>query len=379
MNLRNILSIVVKELIQFRRDPTTVALTLFLPIFAISVVNFGFGDVRDVPMVISDQEGNGQARTIIDALRNVDTFKVVLEGNITDSDARQFVYSGFAKVAVIIPKGTSEVIARDRQANVTVMVDATDTIVYQNIRGGLGQALRDATKKIVDEKIREKGAALQPQPVKFATDFVYGQDVGIVDSTVPIIIGFMQSYISMALTSMSVIKEKLGRTLERVLTAPVRGSEILLGKLIGATVVTLAATILLLVMGFSIFRIKMLGSILDVFWLAVLTGLGGLGLGLASSAIAKREAEAVMMMAAYITPCLLMTGFLWPLESMSPRFRSLAYLVPLTYANDAFRSVMLGGLGLWALTTDIIALSVFAAGTLAVGTLMFRRELVAQT
>jgi ABC-2 type transport system permease protein len=178
---------------------------------------------------------------------------------------------------------------------------------------------------------------------------------------------------------MSVVKEKLGRTLERVLAAPVRGSEILLGKLIAASVVTLAATILLLVMGFSIFRIKMLGSIFDVFWLAVLTGLGGLGLGLAISAIAKREAEAVMMTAAYVAPCLLMTGFLWPLEAMSPRFRDLAYIVPLTYANSAFRSIMLGGLGLWALTTDVVALAVFAAGTLTVGTLMFRRELVAQT
>ena len=149
MNMRNVLSVVAKELIQLRRDPMTVGLVLFLPIFAVSVVNFGFGDVRDVPMVISDQDGNGQALKVVDALRNVDTFKVVLEGNITDFDARQFVYDGFAKVAVIIPRGTTDAIAQDQQANVTVMVDATDTIVYQNIRRGLGEVLRDATTKIV--------------------------------------------------------------------------------------------------------------------------------------------------------------------------------------------------------------------------------------
>jgi ABC-2 type transport system permease protein len=379
MNLRNVLSITVKELIQFRRDPTTVALTLFLPIFAISIVNFGFGNVRDVPMVISNQDGTGQAQKIVDSLRSVDTFKVVLEGNLTDADARQLVHDGFAKVAVIIPRGTGDAIARSQQANITVMVDATDTIVYQNIRGGLGQAQGDATKKMVDEEFKQKGVAAQPQPVNFITDFVYGQDVGIVDSMTPILVGFMQSYISMALTSVSVVKEKLSRTLERVLAAPVTGSEILLGKLIASSVVTLAAMILLLVMGLTIFKIKLLGSILDVLWLAILTGLGGLGLGLAASAIAKREAEAVMMMAAYIAPCLLLTGFLWPIQAMAPMFRSLAYLVPLTYANDALRSVMLGGLGLSAVINDIIPLAIFAVGTLAVGTLMFRREIVAET
>jgi ABC-2 type transport system permease protein len=330
-------------------------------------------------MVISDQDGNGQAQKIVEALRNVDTFKVVLEGNITDSDARQFVYDGFAKVAVIIPRGTSEVIARDEQANVTVMVDAKDTIVYQNVRRGLGDVLRDATIKIVDEEIKEKGLATQPQPVEFVTDFVYGQDVRVADSMIPIMIVLMYSYLSMSLTCMSIMKEKLGRTLERVLAAPVRGSEILLGKLMAASVVTLAGLILLLVIGVSILRIKMLGSVFDVFWLAVLTGLGGLGLGLAISAIAKREAEAVMMMGVYLTLCFLMTGFVWPLEAMSPMTRTFAYLVPMTYANHALKAVMLVGLGLSAVMTDILALSVFALGTMLVGTLMFRRELVAQT
>ena len=379
MNLRNVLSIVGKELIQLRRDPTTVALTLFLPIFAISVVNLGFGDVRDVPMVISDQDGDSQTQAIIDAFQHVDTFKVVLEGNITDSDARQLVYNGVAKVVVIIPKGTSQAIENDQKANLTVMVDATDMTIYQNIRGGLGEAMRNATTTIVDEKIREKGAAAQPQPIDYAMDFVYGSDIRVVDSMIPVVIAFMQSYISMSLTSMSIIKEKIGRTLERILVAPVRGSEILLGKLIASIIVTLAAMALLLVLGFGVFSIKMAGSIMDVFWLALLIGLGGLGLGLAASAVAKREVEAVMMMGAYITPALLMSGFLWPLEAMSPTLRNFAYLVPMSYANHALRAVMLGGLGLSAVLVDIFALGIFAAGTLVLGTLMFRRELIAQT
>lgn len=379
MNPRNVLSIVGKELIQLRRDPTTVALTLFLPIFAISVVNLGFGDVRDIPLVISDQDGNGQAQKIIDAFRHVDTFKVVLEGNITEVDARQLVYSGFAKVVVIIPKGTSDVVARDQRANLTVMVDATDQTIYQSIRGGLGIALRDATTKIVDEKMSEMGASAQTKPIEFVTDFVYGQDIRVVDSMIPVVIAFMQSYVSMSLTSMSIIKEKLGRTLERMLVAPVAGSEILLGKLVASIIITLAAMVLLLVMGFWIFGIKLAGSIIDVFLLAFLIGLGGLGLGLAASAVAKREVEAVMMMGAYITPALLMSGFLWPLEAMSPMLRNLAYLVPMSYANHALRAVMLGGQGLSAVMVDVFALGVFAAGTMVLGTLMFRRELVAQT
>jgi ABC-2 type transport system permease protein len=289
------------------------------------------------------------------------------------------VLDGSAKVAIIIPPGTSDAISQGKQANITAMVDASDTIVYQNIRGALGQAQGDVTKEIVNEEFAKNGVATQLQPVNFTTDYVYGQDVGIVDSMTPILLGFMQSYISMALTSVSIVKEKLSRTLERILAAPVTGSELLLGKLIASSGLTLAAIVLLLVMSITIFKIKMLGSVIDVLLLVILTGLGGLGLGLAASTIAKREAEAVMMMAAYIAPCLLLTGFLWPIDAMSPIFRSLAYFVPLTYANDALRSVMLGGLGLSAVINDIIPLAIFAIGTLAVGTLMFQRELVAET
>ena len=379
MNLRNVLSIVVKELIHLRRDPMTVALTLFLPIFAISVVNFGFGGVVDVPLVVSDQDGNGQAQRIVDAFRHVETFEIVLEGNITEVDARQLVYDGFAEVVVVIPKGTSDAVVRNQRANLTVMIDATDQTIYQSIRGGLAVALRDATTGIMREKIRQIGTGAEPEPIDFIEVLVYGQDLRVVDSILPAVIVFMQSYISMSLTSMSVIKEKLGRTLERILTAPVKGSEILLGKLIGSVIIALAAMILLLMTGFWIFGIKMAGSIIDVFLLVFLIILGGLGLGLATSAVAKREVEAVMMIGAYITPSLLMSGFLWPIEAMSPMLRNLAYLVPMTYANHALKTVMLSGRGFSVLSIDILALTVFAAGTMALGTLMFRRELVAQT
>jgi len=379
MDLRNVLAFVGKELIQLRRDPAALALALFLPIFAISIVNYGFGDVRDVPMVVSDQDGNSQAQMIVDALRNVDTFKIVLEGNMTDSDAKQLVYSGAAKVVVIIPNGTSEVITRDEKANLTVIVDASDEVVYQSIRGGLGQALQDATTKIVGEKIIEKGGAAAQQPIEFVMNEVYGEsDHQVVRAIMPNVIAFMQSYISMSLTSMLIIKEKLGRTLERVLAAPVRGSEILLGKLIASIIVTLGGMVILLVMGFWVLGIKMAGSLWGLFWLVLLIGLGALGLGLAASAIAKREVEATMILVAYITPSMLMSGFLWPLEAMSPMIRSLAYLVPMTYANHALRAVMLGGQSLWSVAVDIVVLGAFAAAAVAAGTLMFRRELVAQ-
>lgn len=101
-------------------------------------------------------------------------------------------------------------------------------------------------------------------------------------------------------------------------------------------------------------------------------------MGLAASAIAKREVEATMILVAYITPSMLMSGFLWPLEAMSPMLRSLAYIVPLTYANHALRAVMLGGQSLWSVASDIVILGAFAAATIVAGTLMFRRELVAQ-
>ena len=165
--------------------------------------------------------------------------------------------NGVAKAVVMIPKGTGEAIEQNRKANLTVMVDATDMTIYQNTRGGLGEA----TTTIVNLKIKQYGTAAEPQPLDYGMDFVYGKNLRVVDSMIPVVIAFMQSYIFFSLASMSIVKEKLARTFERMPVTPVRGSEILLGKLIASIIVTLAAMVILLIMGFWIFGIKMAGSI----------------------------------------------------------------------------------------------------------------------
>jgi ABC-2 type transport system permease protein len=378
MNLRNVLTVATKELSQFKRDPMTIGLAIFLPIFAVTVVSLGFGNVTNVPMIISNQDGSSQAQQIVAALRNVNTFKVVLQGNISNADAYRLVHDGFAQVAVIIPRGASAAIAKNSQVNVTVMVDAKDSVVYENVQRGLGDALRAANAKIVEVEIQVDETSGTPEPVNFVTDFVYGKSVRVSDSYMPAIIVLMYSYIAMSLTTMSIMKEKLGRTLERVLATPIRGSEILLGKLLASMIVTSLGLVLLLAVGIWIFKIMILGSVLDVFFLVLLTGVGGLGLGLAVSAVAKREAEAVMIMGVYLTLGFLLTGFVWPLEAMSPMTQVAANLIPMTYANYAVKAVMLDGLGLSAVLPDIVVLAVFALATMIVGTLMFRRELVAQ-
>ena len=146
-----------------------------------------------------------------------------------------------------------------------------------------------------------------------------------------------------------------------------------------STIVTIGEVLLILFMAFVVFQMPIVGSIPLIFLVSFLIGCGGLGLGLAASATAKREIEAVMVIPAYIIPSLLLSGFFSPVERIqSPFMRNLSSYIPLTYANHALRAIMVKGLGISDILMDILALTAFAVITLTAGVLIFRREMVAQ-
>ena len=106
----------------------------------------------------------------------------------------------------------------------------------------------------------------------------------------------------MSTCSLAIVREKVEGTIQRLLLTPTRGSEIILGKLFYGVIVAIGEVSLLLILGVGVYKIKVAGDILLVFSLGLLIGLGGIGMGLASSAVSKNELEALLWQSAYIVP-----------------------------------------------------------------------------
>jgi len=300
----------------------------------------------------------------------------VIEGNITDDDARKLVLDRVVRMSVVIPAGFSKNVENNTKSSVKVYMDATDQAVYLAMDVGISAVMAKASEKIAGQKY---GGKTEIVIFDLNEQKVFGENLRSVDQLAPIFMSFFMSYICMSSCSLIIVRERVEGTIERLLLTPTRASEVIAGKLLYGVMVAVLETSILLILGVGIFKIRVVGDILLVFSLLVLIGLGGVGLGLVSSAVSKNELEALLWQAAYIVPALLLSGLMYPIEAMAPTIQMLSNFVPMTHAIRSLKLVMISGLGASSIVVQIFALSIFAIITLTAGVGLFGREMVGGT
>ena len=103
-----ILTIVWGELLHLRRDKVSIAFLILIPTLAIVAMNYASGEVTNLPICLSDQDDGKAAQMLISYLKESSRFKVSVEGNITDEDAREFVIDRDVRMSIIIPAGIQQ-------------------------------------------------------------------------------------------------------------------------------------------------------------------------------------------------------------------------------------------------------------------------------
>lgn len=375
MNATRILTVVWAELLHLKRNKVSVMFLIVLPCVSIGVMNYAFGDVSNIPILVSNQDHGKPADIVVSSIRETTPFKVVIEGNLTEQDCRRSVLDREVRMSLLIPSGFSKEVEDGNNATIRAMLDGTDQAVYLSMAVGLSKAVQKAATKIVQEKM---GGGIETTIVDLKSEKVFGENLRSVDQMAPVMIAFFLTYICMSSCALAVVREKVDGTIQRILLTPTKGSEIILGKLLYGVIVAVAEISIVLALGVGIFKIRVVGDLFLVFSLGVLIGLGGVGMGLVSSSVSRTELEALLWQAAYIVPALLMSGLIYPIEAMAPFLQMLANLVPMTHAIGALKAVMISGLGISAVIVQVSALCIFASIMLGLGVLLFRMEIISR-
>ncbi len=162
--------------------------------------------------------------------------------------------------------------------------------------------------------------------------------------------------------------------LERLFSTPLRPVELVTGHVLALGVIAFLQSVVVLVTALLVFQVRVEGSIPLSFGVLLLFAVGNMGLGMMLSAAAKNELQAVQFVPIILFPSILITGVFYPLEAIPASFRDLSLAVPLTYANDALRSIMLRGWGVGDVLVDLLVLLVYAFLTLLGATFLVRRQ-----
>jgi len=157
------------------------------------------------------------------------------------------------------------------------------------------------------------------------------------------------------------------------MVAPINRLSIILGKTLGQVARGLIQGVIILLLAVGLFGVTIHGSILLVFGLLFLGVFSFVGLGIVITSFTKDQETAQMLMMTLMFPMMFLSGVFFPIQQMPMFMQTISRFLPLTYASDALRKVMVLGADVPAISTELIVLIVFGVITTAIAVPVFRR------
>lgn len=376
MNTTRLFALIRKEFIQIVRDPRSLALIFFMPMVQLFLLGFAAtNDVRNVPLVVLDRDRSAASRRLLEAYRAADYFHIDFDVT-TESELRHLIDDGEARAGLIIPPDYSERLASGRDAEVAFVIDGSDPAIAGTALSAaqlIGQA--KATALIVERAAARGQSGLIQPPVEVRTQVWYNPDLVSAYYMIPALIGTILQFLTVTLTATAIVRERERGTIEQLIVTPLRSSELMIGKLFPFVIIAMLDMILILVVGVSVFRIPINGSLLLLVAVSGLFLITTLGLGLFVSTIAKTQQEATMRSMFLTLPSIFLSGFFYPIAAMPPVLQFISYLIPLRYFLICARGIVVKGVGVDALWPEIRALIIFGVVIMGAAALRFQKSL----
>jgi ABC-2 type transport system permease protein len=375
MNSR-LISIIRKEFIQIIRDKRALAIILIIPIMQLFLLGYAAtNDVRNIPLAVYDQCRCAESRSLLDAYRAADYFRLAY--SVTSEDEiRTLIENGEARAAIIIPPDYNTRLAKG-DAQAAFILDGSDPTSASTAYSAallIGQA---HSTQLMMENLQRAGvntARLQ-QPLEIRTQVWYNPDLVSNYFMIPGVIGMILFAITSILTATSVVRERERGTIEQLIVTPIRPWELILGKVTPYVILALINTFEVLAVGHWWFGVPVRGSLTLIVATSGLLLLSGLGIGLFASTMANTQQEAMLTVWMTLLPSIFLSGFFFPLEAMPAVLRWFSTIIPLRYYLVIIRSVMLKGSGIASIWRETLALFIFGVVILVAASLRFRKRL----
>lgn len=358
--------LVRKEFLELRRDPRLFSIVILAPIIQLTLLGYAATtDVRDVPVVVVDQDRSAESRDLVSRFDASQHFVVVgARGSIVE--AGRELDAGGAWLALVIPPDYGARVRQRRDAVVQVLADGTDAN-STNVALGYAGALMAAYAR---ERAAEAGAARAEPLVVPEIRVWFNPELESRFFMIPGILALLLLVVTTNLSSMAIVREKEVGTLEQLNVTPLRRWELIVGKLLPYALIGLVDVALVVAVAMGWFQVPLRGSLLLLVAMCLVYLLTTLGLGLFVSTISGTQQQAMMTASFFfMIPMVFLSGFVFPIENMPRAVQAVTYLIPLRYFLVILRGIFLKGVGLEVLWPQAAALTAWGVGILVLATL----------
>ncbi len=373
--MKQLLAFVRKELTQVRRDRRMLPIVIVAPVIQLLILGYAVSlDVKNIPTVVVDLDNSSNSRELLTAIFNSGYFMEVGRAK-TMSMVDQYLDSGRASVALIIPASFERDLLSGRGASFLGLIDGTESHMATVGLNYLEMVARNVNQKLILQTMARMAPGLRPVVVRPEVRVFFNPALVSRNFLLPGVFGLLLMVITVILTAMAVVKEYDLGTMEQLIVTPLRPLDIILGKLLPFFIIgTVDIFIIVAVVRFW-FKLPLRGSLALLLILSLVYMVSTLGVGLFISTITKTPQQAMLTSFFFMVPMMLLSGFVFPIENMPRFFQWLTGIIPLRYYLVILRGIFLKGVGLEALGDEAFMLLLLAAVINILSVSRFRRRL----
>jgi ABC-2 type transport system permease protein len=367
-----ILHLIRKEFLELRQDPRLFGIVIMAPLIQLTMLGYAATtDVRNVPLVVVDQDRSAASRELISRFEASENFAVV--DSLTSLDAVDaYLDEGEAWMALAIPAGYGERIRVGQPAVIQVVADGTDAN-STNVALGYARALVVGYAR---ELSASAGGQIVPPLVSADVRVWFNPGLESRDFMIPGILALLLLVVTTNLSSMAIVREKELGTLEQLNVTPLARSELIIGKLVPYAVLGMVDVLLVVAVAVGWFEVPLRGSFWLLIAMCLVYLLSTLGLGLFVSTISGTQQQAMMTTSFFfLLPMIFLSGFIFPIENMPDAIQPFTYLIPLRYFLVILRGIFLKGVGIEVLWPQAAALLAWGLVVLTLATLRSTKRL----
>ena len=351
--MEQFISFVIKETKHILRDKRTMLILFGMPVVLMLLFGFAIStDVRNVRTVVVTSQRDHLTQQVVDRLAQSEYF-LITATVATPQEAERLIRSQKADMAIVFAPDFAST-----KSGVQFLVDGADPNMSQQWTSYAQGVIANPQGGFVNSKL-----LYNPQ-MKSAYNFV------------PAIMGMLLMLVCAMMTSISIVKEKERGTMEVLLVSPVRPLLVIVAKAVPYLMLAFAILITILLMARFVLGVPLVGSLFWILAISVLYILLALSLGLLISSIAQTQLVALLLSAmVLLMPVVMLSGMLFPVESMPGILQWLSAIVPPRYYIQAMRKLMIMGVGIAEVKQEALVLLGMTALLLTIALKKFNTRL----
>lgn len=388
---RRIIAVAKKEFRQLLRDQLTLGFVVGVP--AVQLLLFGYAinqDVRNVNTAVIDHSNSFVSRHLVGQLEATQTFRIT-ERPSSESEGMDFLKKGIVHAVVVVPPDYTRAYYRGRGAEISILVDATDPILARAVRASADGLMEQHNKRLQTFVVRPgEGTMRAPrqrsffgaepdlirtQFLRFAVLNFYNPELRTPVFVVPALLGVILTTTMILMTALAIVRERERGSFEFLIATPIRRMELMAGKILPYILIGFIQIVIVVFTGLVLFRVPVSGSLVQLGVASLVFVSANLTLGMVISSVCSTQFQATEISFFFFLPSVLLSGFMFPFESMPKPAQWLGEILPLTHFIRITRGILLRGASLIDHFQGVLAMVVFTLIGFAAATMLFQKRL----